>query len=98
MGLEVVMSGDGPITRTYKQVIDKFSTLGKEIKISPKANICINEPGFRTEFFVETVNVVVGIGTDHTADIIMTKDAWEALKNGEEVTITTHKQFKKEFL
>ncbi len=98
--MEVIMVGEPgkPVTREYKQIIEKFSTLGKEIKISPKANLCINQPGYRSEYFVETVSVTIGIGTDHTADLVMSKAAWEALNNGEEVTITTHKQFKKDFL
>lgn len=85
-------------TRTYEQEITRFTALGKEIRISPKANISINKPGFSTKFFVDTVNVLIGIGKDHTADLIMTRDAWEALNKGASVDITTVKDFKKNFL
>lgn len=84
--------------RIYSYAIDHISSLGKEIKVSPKASVTINKPGFKTEFFVETVSVVIGIGKDHTADLIMSKDAWEALKNGEEINITTTKEFVKNFI
>lgn len=85
-------------TRYYTQEIETFGRLGREIKISPRSNITVNKAGFKTEFFVETVNVLIGIGKDYTADVIMTKDAWEALKSGEEISITTTKEFKKRFL
>lgn len=85
-------------TRHYHYEIENFGTLGKEIKISPKANITVNKAGYKTEFFVPTVNVLIGIGKDHTADLIMSKDSWEALNKGAEISITTTKQFKKNFL
>ena len=85
-------------TRTYNQEILKFQPLGKEIKISPKACITINKPGFKTEFFVETVNVLIGIGKDHTADLIMNTAAWEALKAGESIHITTVKEFSEKYI
>ena len=82
-------------TRTYQYEIDHFTRLGREIKISPKANITINKAGFKTEFFVETVNVLIRIGNDHSADLIMTKAAWQALNSGAEIEITTTEEFKK---
>jgi len=85
-------------SRTYSQEIKNFGTLGREIKISPKANISVNNAGFKIEFFVDTVNVLIGIGKDHTADLIMAKDSWEALKKGAKISITTTKEFKKKFL
>jgi len=83
----------GPVTRTYKQTIIGFSSLGKELKVSPKSHITINKPGYKQEFFVESVSLLIGIGKDHTADIIMTKEAWEALKAGEKIEITTSASF-----
>jgi hypothetical protein len=85
-------------TRMYQYVIDKFSNLGREIKISPKANVSVNKKGFKTEFYVETINVVIGIGRDHTADLIMSVEAWEALNKGEEIKITTAKEFRENYL
>jgi len=85
-------------TRTYDYSINHYGRLGREIKISPKANITINNPGFKTEFFVESVNVVIGIGKDHIADLIMSKEAWEALNAGEPVTIITTEDFKKKYI
>ena len=82
-------------TRLYQQHIIGTKRLGKEIKVSPKANITINQPGFGVKFFVPTVDVCIGIGKNHTADLIMTVDAWEALKKGESIDITTTEQWAK---
>lgn len=85
-------------TRNYEYEIDGLGRLGKEIKISPKANITFNKRGFKTEFFVPSVNVLIGIGNDHTADLIMTVEAWESLNKGEEIHITTTEEFKKKYI
>ena len=94
----ILESSTGSPTRTYSYEITHFDRLGKEIKVSPKANITVNKVGFKTEFFVETVNVLIGIGNDHTADLIMSKDAWEALNKGEKINITTTEDFKKKYV
>lgn len=86
---------DSKISSVIHQHIEAFGRLGTEIKISPKANICKNKPGFKKEFFVETVSVTIGIGKDHTAELVMTKDAWEALNAGEAIHVTTTGEFKK---
>ncbi len=98
IGVQMITPKGKKATRIYAYEIEYFSRLGKEIKISPKANVSVNKAGFKAEFFVETVNVVVGIGNNHTADLIMSKDAWESLKKGEPISITTTEQFKEKFL
>lgn len=98
IGVEMVTPEGGTATRTYQYHIDHFARLGREVKISPKANATINRPGFKMEFYVETVNVLIGIGNHHTADLIMDVDAWEALKRGEPITITTTKEFEKKYV
>lgn len=90
----VTPEGSTP-TRRYSQEIKKFVRLGKEVKISPKANACVNKPGHVMEFFVPSVSVNIGIGRDHTADLVMTEEAWKALKAGEDIHITTTEEFKK---
>lgn len=85
-------------TRNYKYHINGIAKLGKEIKISPKACVTINNPGYSVEFFTESVNVVIGIGNDNVADLIMSKDAWEALLNGEQISITTTEDFVKKYV
>ena len=82
----------------YTQEIIKFSALGKEIKISPKSHITINKAGYKAEYFVDTVSVGIGIGNDNTAELIMTKDAYEALLNGEQINITTLKEFNDKYV
>lgn len=96
--IQVKMVDTGKATRNYHQTIVNFGSLGREVKISPKANVTINKEGYKQEFFVESVSVLIGIGNDHTADLIMSRDSWEALKAGEEISITTTKEFKKRFL
>ena len=75
--------------------ITAFGKLGKEIKISPKSNVSINKPNYKVEYFDETIDVLIGIGKDHTATLIMSKDAWVALNNGDKIHIETQKSFKK---
>lgn len=77
---------------------ENFGSLGKKILLSPKAYISVNKPGYRIEYMEETVSMSIGIGKDHSANVVMTKRAWEALNNGEEVDITTFKEFKSNFL
>jgi len=98
IGVEMVTPKGKKATRMYAYEIEHFTRLGREIKISPKANITVNKAGFKTEFYVETVNVLIGIGNDHTADLIMSKDAWEALNKGEKISITTTEDFKKKYV
>jgi DNA-binding winged helix-turn-helix (wHTH) protein len=95
--VQMVTPGNGKVTRNYHQEISKIRSLGKEIKISPKSFVTVNKPGFKTEFFVETVNVLIGIGKNHTADLIMSIDSWEALNAGAKVHITTLKEFIKKY-
>lgn len=77
--------------------IKEFSSLGKEIKISPKAKINVNREGYKTEYFVETIEVLIGIGKDHTATLIMSIEAYEALNSGEPIHITTNKEFQNKY-
>lgn len=86
------------VTNIYNSKAKNFGMLGVEIKISPKSKVNVNEPGYKTEFFVPTVEVLIGIGRDNTATLIMSESAWEALKAGEKIDITTLKDFKKKFL
>lgn len=91
------MDSQTPTSKTQYE-LGSFVRFGKEIKISPKANTTILKEGYKKEFFVESVNVLIGIGKDHTAELIMSKDAWEALNNGEPVNISTTEDFKKRFV
>jgi hypothetical protein len=96
--VKMTLPEGGTATRNYHQYIESFARLGKEIKISPKANITVNKPGFKTEFFVKSINICIGIGKDYTADLIMEEDAWKALLSGEKISITTTEEFKKKYV
>ena len=100
MGVKVKMVGakNGKTTRKYKYKIEDCVDLGKALHIPSNSHATLNEAGFSTKFYVDTVSVTIGIGTDHVADLIMSKDAWEALKAGEKVEVTTTEEFKERFL
>jgi hypothetical protein len=73
-------------------------TLGKGFKIGAKSHAMLNNVGFKVEYFVPTVEVLIGIGKDHTASLLMDEDAWKALKKGQKIHIGTLQEFKKKFL
>ena len=86
------------ITRIYKQIIKEFKPFGRILCISPKSNMSINKAGYKAEFFVDTVSVLIGIGNDHTADLIMTKEAWDTFVNGADISIDTVKEFSDRYI
>lgn len=75
-----------------------YGTLGKEIKLSPKAYVSVNKPGFGMTFYTETVDMVIGIGKGHVAYLVMPEDAWKALNKGQELNVTSLKEFKEQFI
>jgi hypothetical protein len=91
-------TNEGRLNSVYCSQVDNYASLGKELKFSPKSKVAINKKGWRLEFYTETVELLFGIGDDHVGRIIMDKDAWEALKEGERLDIETLKDFKKKFL
>lgn len=96
---EVMMvNPDGATPRIrFTQFIKAFGRLGKEIKISPKSHVCFNNEGYKAEYFVPTVSICIGIGNDHTAELIMTQESYEALRSGEEINITTTREYKEKY-
>lgn len=80
-------------SRVINQVLNGVSRLGREVKISPKALACHNKAGYSDYYAEDTVVVNIGIGRDHVASLVMTKSAWEALGNGEEINTTFHNDF-----
>lgn len=89
---------DTQIKRTTSYPTSGTGRLGKEIRITPKAHINIMAPGYKTEFFTETVELCIGIGKDHVASLVMDIEAWNALKAGEPVNITTTEEYKKKYI
>ena len=95
--VEMVLK-NGKSTRSYRYELQGLARLGREIKISPKSHVTINKPGYSMEMFVESVSIVIGIGNDQVADLVMSKEAWEALLKGEKIHITTTEEFKKKYV
>jgi hypothetical protein len=93
----VITPGEKP-RMNFKYEIKAIGNLGKEIKISPKSHCTVNHPGYKMEMYVPSVCVTIGIGKDHTADLIMDVESWEALNAGEPVHITTAKEFKEKYV
>ena len=75
-----------------------FSNLGRKITISPKSNLFINKPGYNSTYHVPTVELIIGIGKNHTASLVMTTDAWDALNDNEEIHISTAKEYSKQYI
>ena len=63
------------------------STLGKDLTISSDSVVFINGEGYSIEYFEETIEIIIGIGKDNTASLIMSVSAWEAFKKGEKIHI-----------
>ena len=63
--------------------------LGKGITIPMTAILIENKSGMKREYAVDTVEVLIGIGKDHTASLIMDSEALKALQAGEEINIET---------
>lgn len=94
----VLESPTGKPTRNYGYEITHFDRLGKEIKVSPKANTSFHPAGYKMEFFVDAVSVTIGIGNNHVADLVMSKAAWDDLQKGAKVNIETTEDFKKKYI
>jgi len=95
--VNVEMVGDGPVNIKFTQYILGMFRFGRQIVVSPKANAFFNKVGYSVKYYVDSVSVTIGIGKDHTAELTMTKEAWNALKAGDEVHISTTQEFKKKF-
>lgn len=87
-----------PISRIYTQEVTGVSSLGSEVKISPKTAVTINRGGFNVNFITDTVSAVVKIGESHTAELIMSLDAWNALLDGANVSTDTKKDFMDKYI
>lgn len=82
----------------FQTQIENHGKLGKRVEIGSTAHVTVNKPGMRIEWFTPTVEVLIGIGKDHTAHLVMDEDAWKALKKGQKINITSLKQFTEKFL
>lgn len=85
------------VRSTKTQELKGMRRLGKPLRITPKANCLVNAPGFSIAYAVETIEVIIGIGKDHTASLIMDTDTHKALLSGEKVHVTTTEEFKKKY-
>lgn len=98
ISVEMVNDGHGPILMWFQQTISGFAKLGREFKVSPKCHMTLNKPGFSINLAVESVSTTVGIGRNHSAQLVMTKEAWEAFLAGESLDVTTVEDFKRGYV
>lgn len=68
-----------------------------KITIGPKSLASICNPGASVEFNEETVWVLIGIGKDEVAHLVMTKNAYDTLSL-EEPTIETYKSYAEKYI
>jgi hypothetical protein len=87
-----------PVSKIINSYPENNGSLGRRIEFGAKSHVYINKPGMKVEWFTPTVDCLIGIGKNHVANLIMDVDAWEALKKGEDINITTIQKFKKGFL
>jgi hypothetical protein len=74
--------------KTGKEIRVKTDKLGKPIYLTENSMVLFNNEGYSITYFDKTVEVIIGIGNDNTASLIMSEDAWNDLKAGEKVHIS----------
>lgn len=66
--------------------------LGRRLTIPAKSEVSLVPDGFGIQYYGDTVHITIGVGKDHTADLIMSTDTWEALKDRSNNLIITMKK------
>jgi hypothetical protein len=89
---------DLPVRSIVSSYPENHGELGKRIELGSKTHISKNKAGMKVEFFTPTIQVLIGIGKDHVAYLLMDEDAWVALKKGQKINIDTLKDFTTQFL
>ena len=64
--------------------------LGRRLEIGALAKADVYNPGRKTEYMTEIISVIIGIGKDNYAELVMSKVAWEAFIQGDEIYTDTH--------
>lgn len=78
---------DDPSVREVVKVTPlKEDKLRKDLFIPASVKAHVNDPGYQKTFLRHSVSVLIGIGKDHSAELVMDADAWEALKAGEVIS------------
>ena len=93
-----MVKGRGAVQMWFNQVIEGFSKLRRELKISPKCHMEINKPGFTATYVVESVSTTINIGEYHSALLIMTKEAFESFVEGAKIETVTVEDFKRRYI
>ena len=64
--------------------------LGRRLEIGALAKADVYNPGRKIEYMTETISVIISIGKDNYAELIMSKVAWEAFIQGDKIYTDTH--------
>lgn len=75
--------------------VNRFVRFGRELRVSPKSNAIVLLPGYKEEWGIPVVQVLIGIGKDHIAEVLMTEDAWKVFKGGAAIEIETTEEYNK---
>jgi len=67
----------------------KKKVLGVEICIPAKAEVFENGDFYKKTYLVPSIRVLIGIGKDHVAELVMDSESWAALNKIKKVDITT---------
>ena len=76
------------ISKAYEPNETSTEILGVNIILPSMTMVSIHEGGYKITYYEDTVIVIIGIGKDNTAELIMSKRAWEALNPGARINIT----------
>jgi len=91
-------SENGTVKSIVSAHAENHGSLGKRIELGARSHISKNKSGAKYEFFSPTIELLIGIGKDNVARLIMDEDAWFALKKGQKLNVDTLQKFKKNFL
>lgn len=91
-------SENGTVRSVISAHPENHGALGKRIELGARSHITKNKSGAKYEFFSPTIELLIGIGNDSVARLIMDEDAWKDLKKGRKINITSLQSFKKKFL
>ena len=79
------------ITVSNDTIKERYSMkLGRRLEIGALSKATVCNPSRKIEYMTETISVIIGIGDDNYAELIMSKETWEAFIQGEKIFIRTH--------
>ena len=66
----------------FEQSIVGDGPIGRGLVISANAKVHHNKAGYTKKYFVPSIDILIGIGNDHTATLIMDVESHQAFQKG----------------